>query len=117
MCKIITTKSKKLIKEFYDKSALTLEGITFDSIPDYIDDLKENCGLKDGSKVYVIKGSTLNKLTNSEYPNDCNIVVIKLANFNNLPYLCCYRFRFGGRWFDDVIQNYGNFNDKEYFGV
>lgn len=39
------------------------------------------------------------------YPDDLNIVVIKLSNLVNPNKLITKRFEFGGKWFDDIVDN------------
>lgn len=96
----------------YDRSSFTIEGISIEdkriiSILDYLKD--EDILLKDGSTINIIKGKMMNKKYDlrgfNKYPEDLNIISIDNDNFTNLPKLAIVRFSFGGRWFDDIIDN------------
>ena len=62
-------------------SALTMEGLSETSIPDYINWVKSHTPMKQ-DKAYVIKGKTMNRVYNLKgdkaYPNDLTLVAIKL---------------------------------------
>lgn len=89
-------------------SALTIEGLAEDSIPDFINWVKEYTPMKN-EKAYIIKGKTMNdvySLTgNNAYPDDCNIVSIKLNDMENSMAIVMPRFQIGARWFDDIVAN------------
>ena len=93
----------------YNHSALTLEGLDPNSIKDYADYLDGECGLKDNAVFHIISGKLMNEqycLTNKNaYPDDLNIVVIDLSDLNDVNKIIFKRFGFGGRWFDDVVDN------------
>jgi hypothetical protein len=93
---IITVKTKDQLKELYDSSAMTWEGLREE---DYEIALQE-CG-QAGAKGYVTKGSVMNKLCkltgDNAYPDDLNIFSIK--DFQGLA------IQYGARWIDDVIDN------------
>lgn len=98
-----------LLDSFYNDSSLTLEGLDLNSIEDYANYLNENFGLKDDTVFHIIDGKYMNdyyELTGTNcYPNDLHIIVVKLDNIINLNKLMTKRFTFGGRWFDDVVNN------------
>lgn len=89
-------------------SALTIEGLSEESIPDFMDWVKKYTPMKK-EIAYVIKGKTMNciyNLTgNNAYPNDCTIVSIKLEDMKNSGAIVIPRFEIGGRWFDDIVNN------------
>lgn len=95
--------------ELYDNSALTLEGLSLDSLDDYANYLDGICGLKDGATFYIIDGIEMNDFYmlsgSNAYPGDLHIVVIKLSDLVNPSAIVMKRFEFGGRWFDDVVDN------------
>ena len=98
-----------LCDEFYDGSALTLEGLDLDSLDAYADYLDNVCGLKDGAVFHVIYGNEMDDFYmlsgKAAYPGDLHIVVIKLSDLINPSKIVMKRFEFGGRWFDDVVDN------------
>lgn len=98
-----------LCDEFYDGSALTLEGLDLDSLDDYANYLDRECGLKDGAVFHVIDGNEMDDFYmlsgKNAYPGDLHIVVIKLSDLVNPNAIIMKRFGFGGRWFDDVVDN------------
>ena len=95
--------------ELYENSALTLEGLSLDSLDDYANYLDEVCGLKDGAVFHIIDGNEMNNFYclygNVAYPGDLHIVAIKLDDLVNPNAIILKRFEFGGRWFDDVVDN------------
>lgn len=115
---IINTSSIEDLKKFYESSALTLEGLDLDSIGDYAEYLDSICGLKEDAKFYIVLGSTMNSVLNYRnsnynkgfvYPEDLHIVVIMLDDLKDYQKIILKRFEFGGRWFDDVVDNNGGF--------
>lgn len=93
---IINVETKEQLKELYDSSAMTWEGLRED---DFEIALKE-CGAE-GAKGYITKGSVMNKLCkltgDNAYPDNLNIFSIK--EFKGLAIV------FGARWMDDIIDN------------
>ena len=98
-----------IFDELYDNSALTLEGLDLSSLDDYAKYLNRICGLKDNAIFYVIQGYEMNDYYdlsgNNAYPEDLHIVVVKLNDLINPNKIVMKRFDFGGRWFDDVVDN------------
>lgn len=89
-------------------SALTIEGLAEESIPDFVSWVKELSPLK-RENVYVINGATMNKVymltgTNA-YPDDLTIVAIKLEDIQDIAPIIVSRFEIGARWFNDVVAN------------
>ena len=89
-------------------SALTIEGLTEDSIKDFIDWVKQYTPMINET-AYIIKGKTMNQLYgltgNNAYPDDTNIVSIKLEDMENYTAIIIPRFNIGARWFDDIVAN------------
>ena len=105
--KIIVT-DRETLKELEDDSALTIEGLAEDSIPDFIEWIKKYTPLI-RETAYVIKGDVMNMaygLTgNNAYQSDINIVAVKLSDMENYNAVVLPRFGIGGRWFDDIVDN------------
>lgn len=98
--------SPELFKKFYDGSALTLTGLSHETVDNYVEYLNKITPIKDGSVVYEVSGESVNSYYDvDEFPDDLNIVVIELDSFEDWKKLILKRFEFGGRWFDDVIDN------------
>lgn len=95
MIREVTTKEE--LKELYDHSAMTWEGLRKE---DYQEAL-EDCSSDPENDGYYISGATMNtlcKLTErNAYPNDLNIFCIK--HFQGLA------IWYGARWLDDIIDN------------
>ena len=101
--KIVEAKTAKDLEELYNCSALTIEGLDPDSIPDFVEHVIEMGGTV--KKVVDIRGSLMNQVygltgTNA-YPDRLDIVSIV---GNTVP-LTMDRFNWGGRWFDDIVDN------------
>lgn len=107
MEKIIVT-DKETLKMLEDDSALTIEGLAEESIPNFLDWIKKLTPLKK-EIVYVIKGGVMNMaygLTgDNAYPNNCTLVSVKLSDMENWEAVVMPRFGIGGRWFDDIVDN------------
>ena len=102
--------TKSLCKEFYDNSALTIEGFDPDSLDVYADYLDKEFGLKENAMFHVIYGHVMNDvygLNNNQfpYPDRLPIIVIKLNDFVKPFKVVQKRFNFGGKLFDDVVNN------------
>ena len=93
---IITVETKEQLKELYDSSAMTWEGLRSEDFEVAL----EMCGKEDADG-YITKGSVMNKLCkltgDNAYPDDLNIFSIK--DFKGLA------IQYGARWIDDVIDN------------
>ena len=93
---IITVETKEQLKELYDSSAMTWEGLRSEDFEVAID-----AAGKTGADGYITKGSVMNKLCkltgDNAYPNDLNIFSIK--DFKGLA------MSYGARWMDDIIDN------------
>ena len=88
----------KDLKELYDCSALTWEGMN----ENYFENACAKCSMKgkDGT-IYLTSGQKMNELChltgNNAYPNNLNIVSIKDYN--------CLAVSVNARWMDDIIDN------------
>lgn len=107
---IIRTKESDL-KELYDGSAFTMEGFNIDD--DNLEALKNwfeehECTLK-SDDVYVTSGKLMNEVYgltgDNAYPDEVNIVSIKLDDISNVNRIFIARFEIGARWFDDIVDN------------
>lgn len=98
------------------ESALTMEGLVEDSIPDFLDWIKEYTPLIK-EEVYITKGNVMNDAFNltedNRYPDDCTIVSVKLDNMQNPGKIIIPRFQIGARWMDDIVNNNIR-REKEY---
>lgn len=108
--KITTVEDKSGLDALYKDSALTFQGITRESIPDVIQWVKQYTEFKtDEENVYVVSGETMNNfygLTGiNQYVPHLNIVCVKLSDLAEPMKLVIPRFRVGGRWFDDIVDN------------
>ena len=101
---IINTDAKTL-KELIDGSALTIEGLAESSIDDFLDWVEKTAGMKT-RRAYVTKGSIANRewgLTgDNAYPDDLNIVSVKLDDMGDWNRIVLPRMQVGGRWMDDI---------------
>lgn len=89
-------------------SALTMVGLTEDSIQDYIEWIKQYTPMK-SEMAYIVNGKTMNEvyhLTGSNaYPDDLTIVSIKLEDMEDPRKIVTKRFEVDARWFDDIVGN------------
>ena len=104
---IITVETKEQLKELYDSSAMTWEGLREDNFEIALDMAGQA-----GAKGYITKGKVMNELCaltgDNAYPDDLNIFSIK--NFKGLA------IQFGARWIDDVIDNNARREGHHPFG-
>ena len=107
--KLTEVTDKAGLDALYKDSALTFEGITRESIPDVLDWVKLYTRFKGEEAVYVVSGNTMNEVYGltglNQYVNHLNIVCVKLSDLEEPMKLAIPRFRVGGRWFDDVVDN------------
>lgn len=93
---IINVTTKEQLKELYNCSAMTWEGL----IEEDFETALNMCGAE-GAKGYVTKGAVMNKickLTGSNaYPDDLDI--FSIDKFKGLAIMV------GARWMDDIIAN------------
>lgn len=93
---IINVETKDQLKELYDSSAMTWEGLREDNFSIAL----EVAG-QAGAKGFLTKGKVMNEFCHltgdNAYPDDLNIFSIK--DFKGLA------IYFGARWMDDIIDN------------
>lgn len=89
-------------------SALTIEGLTDEAIPDFLDWIKKYTPILK-EDVYITKGATMNKVLNltgnNAYPDDLTIVSVRLEDMQNSSAIIMPRFAISARWLDDIINN------------
>lgn len=109
---IIYTENKAQLDRLYNDSAMTFEGLNLDeqnlnALKEFVADC--GAGLKPDAPVYVTTGKVMNSSysitgTNA-YPDDLNIVSIMLADMENALAVAIPMRMYGGRWFDDIVDN------------
>ena len=101
--KVVEAKNKKDLDRLYNSSALTIEGLDPDSVYDFADDVISHGGTVD--EIVMTSGKLMNKVYgltgDNAYPDRLDIVSIM---GNTVP-MTMRRFDFGGRWFDDIVDN------------
>lgn len=106
--RIFRVTNKALCELLRHESALTIEGLTLESVDDLKRWINQHTKLLN-EFAYVIKGEAMNRwygLTGTNaYPDDLNIVCIDLNDIENVAAIVVPRFAIGGRWLDDVIDN------------
>lgn len=104
----IVNADARTLKDLVKHSAFTLEGLALDSVKDLVEWIEALTPLKN-RVVYVTKGSLANsewKLTgDNAYPDDLNIVSIKLDDMEDFNKVVMPRFQIGARWMDDIHDN------------
>lgn len=105
----VTKEDKGVFEELYDNSALTIEGLTEDSIDDFLNEIDGIIKLC-RRRAYIIKGDIMNAhygLTDrNAYPEDLNIVAVKLEDLSVVnSSVAGLKISVGGRWFDDIVDN------------
>lgn len=111
---IVRVNSREELDYLYDVWALTIEGLCEESIPDVMDILKENTTVY-RERVFITLGKFMNEqygLTgNNAYKDNLHIVSFSLDDIDALP-ITFKRFEFGGRWFNDIVDNNAR---REYY--
>lgn len=96
------------LQDLVDHSALTIEGLATDSIPQFVEWIEEHTPLKNKT-VYVTNGALANRewgLTGrNAYPANVSIVSVKLDDMEDFKKIVMPRFQIGGRWMDDIHDN------------
>lgn len=115
---VINVTESNQFEYLYNDSALTIEGLTEETINDFVDWVNELSGFNSEEvDVYLIKGKEMNKyygLTgNNAYPDDLSIVSIPLSIMSNYSSIVIPRFQIGARWFDDIVEN-NKYREENY---
>lgn len=96
------------LHDLVEHSALTIEGLATDLIPQFVEWIEGYTPLKNKT-VYVTKGALANRewgLTGrNAYSADLNLVSVKLDDMENFKKIVMPRFQIGGRWMDDIYDN------------
>lgn len=93
-------------ENLYNDSALTMIGLSLDSLGEYADWINQNSGgFKGEPEFWIISGERMNEEYGTDYPEDLHIVCVKLSDLSDLGNLIIARFSVGARWFDDVVDN------------
>lgn len=96
------------LKALYDDSALTMTGLTVESIPDFVKWVESYTKLL-RRRVYIVSGKVMNTYCGNTgenaYADDLNLVAIKLSDIADYTKIILPRFQVGGRWFDDIVDN------------
>ena len=108
--KIIHVSTKKELNTLYNESALTWEGLTSDeeSLNAVKDWLNEHGAIAEGEEpiFHIITGELMNTqydLSGSNaYAED--LTIVSVTNINQMA-ITIPRFKVGGRWFDDIVDN------------
>lgn len=111
---IVRVNSREELDYLYDVWALTIEGLCEEAIPDIMDILKENTTVY-RERVFITLGKFMNEqygLTgDNAYNDNLHIVSFSLDDIDALP-ITFKRFAFGGRWFNDIVDNNAR---REYY--
>ena len=103
--------TEKDLDVLYDDWSLTFTGATIDDanlnwLKNWLK--KHNCEML-REDFYVVTGELMNRkyhLTGTNvYPDNYNILCIKLTDLSNVNAIAISRFDIKGRWFTDVVDN------------
>ena len=106
----IMVKTKTQLEELVKESALTWEGLdtSDESLKQVFDWIKGYTPLK-CERAYITKGALMDAaygLTgDNAYQPDCSIVSVRLCDMEKPMAIALPRFRVGGRWLDDIVDN------------
>lgn len=104
----VTTKEQ--LDKLYNNSALTIEGLTEKSIPDFVEWLEQTTVFTtENPIVYVTKGCVMNKEYGLKYSKAYaeDLTIVSVIDIDSLR-IALKRFSVGGRWFDDIVDNNAN---------
>ena len=104
---IVRTRSQ--LNDLYDESALTIEGLdpSEESLGQFKEVLQGVRAWKEDSYFCITSGEVMNKAYklhgDNAYPNEnCTLVSAMNIDYEKVITL---RRQFGGRWFDDIVDN------------
>lgn len=107
----IEVKNKEQLDRLYNSSALTLLGLddTDKELQSFAKWIKNLSEIANPLNMYIIKGKLMNEeygLTEkNRYPDNFPIVCVNLEEIKQPEKIIIPRFKIGGRWFDDVVNN------------
>jgi hypothetical protein len=114
----IYVNNKKMLDALYNDSALTIEGLSEESINDFIEWIENYTSFKNDKICYIIKGSIMNKeyhLTgDNRYNDNLTIVSVMLSDLKEPLTLAIPRMGIA-RWFDDIVEDNRFREIGEYF--
>ncbi len=106
---LINVTDPATLKELYNCSALTFEGVIVEEADQYRDFFKDCTEIDESKPCYVISGKMMNDtyglMGSHAYPDDLHIICFKHDTFKDVSKIIIKRFQIGGRWFDDVVDN------------
>ena len=108
--KKIMVETKAQLEELVKESALTWEGLdtSDESLQQVFDWIKGYTPLK-CERVYITKGAVMDAVYgltgDNAYQPDCSIVSVRLSDMEKPMAIALPRFRVGGRWLDDIVDN------------
>ena len=108
--KKIMVETKAQLEELVKESALTWEGLdtSDESLKQVFDWIKGYTPLK-CERVYITKGAVMDAVYgltgDNAYQPDCSIVSVRLSDMEKPMAIALPRFRVGGRWLDDIVDN------------
>lgn len=106
--KKVEVTTKEQLDKLYNESAFTIEGLNTDdknlnALKQFIERYD---AWTDDAEFWIIEGKVMNEqyhLTGSNaYPDDTAIVAVPGTDLMKLVFP---RFKIGGRWFDDIVDN------------
>lgn len=105
---LIESKSKEDIEILKKDWAVTIEGIAKENFEDFLDWADRFAKLKK-RELHLTPGRVMNEaygLTgNNRYPENLNIVSIKLEDMENPNALAIPKMMVGARWMYDIVEN------------
>lgn len=112
-----TVTTEEQFNELYDASAYTVTGAG-GNLNDWmkgINDGLQQRGIGSVSQFYTFKGADMNRVYNLRgdvrYQDDLTFLAFKL-NGLNVSKLSMLKLEMGDRWFDDIVDNNYQFNER-----
>lgn len=97
-----------ILKDLVEHSALTIEGLNLDSVKTFVAWVNQHTPLK-RKDVYITTGALANREwglhDSNAYPDNINLVSIKLDDMEDFNKIVIPRFQVGARWMDDIHDN------------
>ena len=108
---MFNVETEVILDNLYDSDAICLLGLIDEAVPDYLNWLTGEAGVKlrEDSVLYHVDGRMMNRychLENDRYVDDLNIYLISLNDVEDIGKLPIKRFGVQGlKWFRDVVDN------------